>query len=1064
MFPPFSSDYTKKYGHVLDPPYPNDYNSPDMPPKKTSKDFLFRGALADLDPDVYELTQLEAERQYRKLILIPSESSAPLAVREALSSAFGNIYAEGYPEEASRWMQEDEILDYEARLGHYRRESDPRYYKGVEYADAIEALARRRCAEVFAANGVSADQIYVNVQALSGGPANNAVYHALVQPGDTVMGMNLLHGGHLSHGSPVNRSGKYYKIVHYTVNADTERIDYEEVAELASAHKPKMIIGGFSSYPWPADWAALRSIADSVGAYLLADIAHVAGLVVAGVYPSPIGYAHVVTSTTHKTLNGPRGAIILTTDKKLAEKIDRAVFPGEQGGPHVNVFGGLALTFKIAKTKKFKQLQAQLVKNCVALTKRLETHGLRIPFGGTLSHLTNVDCKSIKGPDGTALSGDMAARILDLAGIVVNRNTIPGDRSAMNPSGIRLGTPWITQRGFKEKESEQLADLIADVLQACVPYRDRSEASLSQRAKVDFVKLEDVKLHVRALAEKTGIDFKPPEHGYPHFYYIDDKPKGSAAWVGLEVSGEHATALLNIALANDIENLKKNESEPFEMNTPKGAVNGSLKLLNTDNYVLSIKRSQVGLAAAWLRALSDGYVAIDEADLQRKAPGPVVVRESKLKVSAPSSKAINAAKPFYIGMGKESGKPLPDFFWQDPTDAAKRTPLYDTHVALGAKMVPFAGWDMPLRYSSVREEHMAVREAAGLFDVTHMGVYQADGPQASAFLDSVCGNDIGALKIGESIYTHFMDPDANVFDDLLVYRLATEHYLVVVNASNDDKNWAWLNAVKAGTVCIEPKRPWALAFGRGVRLRNLRDPKSGKDMRLDIALQGPLSRKILLALEATDSDRKKIQKLKRFGVTQVKLGGFDLILSRTGYTGEPMSFELFVHPDHAVALWNVLLKAGEPLGLKPCGLAARDSLRIEAGLPLYGHELAGPLNLGPSDSGFRHFVKTYKPWFIGRDAFLAKEEKRTKEVVRFKLPPAVRIAHQGDPVAGKDGNAIGWVTSCSLDSQNTLTGQAYVDKKFSKEGSMILVYQGMAGKEIAGATGTEATVLSRLLT
>lgn len=1034
-------------------------------PKKAHKDFLFRGSLASLDPDVYELTQLEAERQYRRLILIPSESSAPLAVREALSSAFGNIYAEGYPDEATRWMHEEEILDYEARLGGYRRMSDPRYYKGVEYADVIEALARRRCAEVFAANGVSADQLYVNIQALSGGPANNAVYHALVQPGDTVMGMNLLHGGHLSHGSPVNRSGKYYKIVDYTVNKDTERIDYEEVAELATTHKPKMIIGGFSSYPWPADWAALRRIADSVGAYLLADIAHVAGLVAAGVYPSPIGHAHVVTSTTHKTLNGPRGAIILTTDKKLAEKIDRAVFPGEQGGPHVNVFGGLALTFKIAKTKEFQQLQAQVIKNCIAMTERLKARGLRIPFGGTQSHLTNVDCKSIIGPDGTALSGDMAARILDLAGIVVNRNTIPGDRSAMNPSGIRLGTPWVTQRGFKEKESVQLADLIADLLLACTPYRDRSESSLSQRAKVDFAKLEEVKLKVRALAEKAGIDFKPPVHSYPHFYYIDDKPKSTAAWVGLEVSGEQATALLNIALANDIENLKKGERVPFAMNTPKGVVEGAVNLIGGSNYLLSVKRAKAGLAAAWLRALSDGYVVIDAADLQRKAPGPVAVRESKLKVAAPKGKPQPAPKPFHIGIGKEKGEPLPDFVWQEQTDApAKRTPLYDTHVALGAKMVPFAGWDMPLRYSTVREEHMAVREAAGLFDVTHMGVYDASGPQAAAFLDSVCGNDVGAMKIGESIYTHFMDPDANVFDDLLVYRLATEHYLVVVNASNDDKNWAWLNAVKDGKACVERKRPWTLAFGRGVRLRNLRDQKAGKDMRLDIALQGPNSRKILLALEVTAGDRKKIMKMKRFGVAQVKLGGFDLILSRTGYTGEPMSFELFVHPDQAVTLWNALLKAGETFGIKPCGLAARDSLRIEAGLPLYGHELAGPLNLGVGDSGFRHFVKTYKPWFIGRDAFLAKEEKRSKEVVRFRLPPAVRIAHQGDPVTDKDGNPIGWVTSCSLDSTGTLTGQAYVEKKFSKEGSPIVVYQGMADKDLAGSTGTEATVVSRMLT
>lgn len=1035
-----------------------------MATKKKKSDFLFRGSLAALDPDTYELTQLEAERQYRRIILIPSESSAPLAVREALSSAFQNIYAEGYPDEDSRWLTENEILDYEARLGHYRREADPRYYKGVEYADALEALARRRVAETFATNGISANQLYVNVQALSGAPANNAVYHALVNPGDTVMGMNLLHGGHLSHGSPVNRSGKYYKIVHYTVDPETERIDYEAIAELAAANKPKMIIGGFSSYPWAADWAALRRIADSVGAYLLADVAHVAGLIAAGVYPSPIGHAHVITSTTHKTLNGPRGAVIITTDKKLAEKIDRAVFPGEQGGPHVNVFAALALTFKIAQTKEFKTLQAQVVKNCAALTERLKVRGFRIPYGGTNSHLTNLDCKSVKGPDGTTLSGDMAARILDLTGLVVNRNTIPGDKSALNPSGIRLGTPWITQRGFKEKESEQVADLIADVLLACIPYRDRSAESLSQRAKVDFGVLEEAKLKVRNLAEKAGIDFKPPSHGYPHFYYIDDKPKSKSAWVGLEISGLRASSLLNIALSTDIENMSRGAAQPTSLLTPKGEIKAIVKSLTTDTYLLGVPRAKFGLAAAWLRALSDGFVAVDPKDLQRKAPGPVAVRESKLKVSTPKGRPLLATKPFAIGYAKGEGKALPDFSWQQPADARlRRTPLFDTHMTLGAKIVPFAGWEMPLRYSSVREEHLAVRNEAGLFDVAHMGVYDASGAQAAAFLDTVCGNDITGLPVGQSVYTHFLDPDGKVIDDLIVYRLAKEHFLIVVNASNDDKNWAWLNGVREGKVCIDRDQPWALAFGRGLRLRNLRDVSSGKDMRVDLALQGPRSRKILLAMDSTTADKQRIQKRKRFGVTQVTLDDINLIVSRTGYTGEPLSFELFVHPDKAVELWKALFKVGEQFGLKPIGLGARDSLRIEAGLPLYGQELAGPLDMAPADAGFKTFVVGSKPWFVGRKAYLAHEEKRTREVVRFRFPPAVRMAHQGDPITDKDGKSIGEVTSCSLDSEGTLTGQAYVDKKFGKEGSTFFVYQGMHGKEIAGATPTEATVLSRFL-
>jgi len=269
-------------------------------------DFLYRDSLEKLDPSVKELIDLENERQTRKLILIPSESLSPLAVRESLGSVFQNIYAEGYPDEETRWMNEDEILDYTARLSHYRRYADPRYYKGVEYADIIESLARRRCAEVFATEKLPADKIFVNIQPLSGAPANNAVYTALLNPGDTIMGMNLLHGGHLTHGSSANRSGKLFNVIHYNVDPVTERIDYDAVQKLATENKPRIIIAGFSSYPWVPDWLRFRQIADSVGAVLMADVAHIAGLIAAKVIPSPVGYAQVITFTTHKTLCGPR--------------------------------------------------------------------------------------------------------------------------------------------------------------------------------------------------------------------------------------------------------------------------------------------------------------------------------------------------------------------------------------------------------------------------------------------------------------------------------------------------------------------------------------------------------------------------------------------------------------------------------------------------------------------------------------------------------------------------------------------------------------------------------------
>jgi len=481
-------------------------------------DFLFRGALAEIDPAVADLIEREADRQARKLILVPSESAAPMAVREALGSVFQNIYAEGYPDPRTRAQTEAEILDYDEQMGHYRRYGDPRYYKGVEYADIAEALARRRCAELFAADNIPADRIFVNAQPLSGAPANTAVYEALLKPGDTVMGMSLVVGGHLTHGSPVNRSGRHFNIVPYDVDPQTERLDYDHIRALALQHKPRMIIAGYTSYPWAPDWARFRAIADEAGAFLLADISHVAGLVAAGAFPSPLGHAHVVTFTTHKTLGGPRGACILTLDASLSRKIDRAVFPGEQGGPHVNAIAAMAVAFKLARADRFRQLQQQTVKNAVALAKSIESNGLRIAYGGTDSHLLLVDCKSITAADGTPLMGDAAARILDLANIVCNRNTIPGDAGAGGASAIRMGTPWVTQRGLKEADMERLGRIVAGVLKSCTPYTYDVKNGEAFRAKVDFDVLEKAKLEVAGLIAAAGLDTPAQPGGYPHFW------------------------------------------------------------------------------------------------------------------------------------------------------------------------------------------------------------------------------------------------------------------------------------------------------------------------------------------------------------------------------------------------------------------------------------------------------------------------------------------------------------------------------------------------------------------
>jgi glycine hydroxymethyltransferase len=482
--------------------------------------------------------------------------------------------------------------------------------------------------------------------------------------------------------------------------------------------------------------------------------------------------------------------------------------------------------------------------------------------------------------------------------------------------------------------------------------------------------------------------------------------------------------------------------------------------------------------ATWLRDLSDGYVDFAD-DIQRILPGPVVVAELPAKMKDAQQAEAGVEKPWFIGMqaGAE-GQALPSFEWEEKKGELRRTPLYQVHKDLGAKVIPFAGWEMPVWYTSVVEEHLATRGAAGLFDVAHMGVYSIEGADAASFLDTICGNDTGGLEPGESLYTHFLTPDAEVIDDTLVYRRALDKYLVVVNASNDDKDRAWFEAVRDGAVKIDNHRPWARTYGYEALIRNLRDPQAGEDMRVDIALQGPKSRDTLLAMGVDDEARARIVKLKRTQLCDAVVGGFDLIVSRTGYTGEKMAFELFVHPERAADFWNAVLKAGEPFGVRPIGLGARDSLRTEAGLPLYGHEMGlgsgqlGQSDLGVAEGGFGSYVKTYKPYFIGRQAFIANEKTRKGVVVRFRFTEkGVRMAHNGDPVVDKRGKAVGWVTSCAVDKDGFLTGQAYLDFKNAAVDTPIWVYQsapkvtGPAPAEMKigdkGVLPTAAAVVSR---
>ena len=381
--------------------------------------------LSAVDPEVYEAIQHETERQHGRLELIASENFTSQAVLEATGSVFTNKYAEGYPAK--------------------------RYYGGCEFVDIVENLARERAKKLFNAE-------HANVQPHSGSQANEAAYGAVIQPGDTILGMNLAHGGHLTHGHPLNFSGKTYKVVPYGVRKQDERIDYEELARLAEEHKPKLIVAGGSAYPRIIDFARFRQIADSAGALFLVDMAHFSGLVAAGLYPNPCEYADIVTSTTHKTLRGPRSGMILSK-AQYGAAIDKVVFPGVQGGPLVHVIAAKAVCFLEAMSPDFTAYSKQVVANAQALSEALQKQGYRIVSGGTDTHLMLVDVFA------AGVRGKEAELALDEAYITVNKNAIPFDTNPpLNPSGIRLGSPAVTTRGFREAEMRTVAALIAEVL------------------------------------------------------------------------------------------------------------------------------------------------------------------------------------------------------------------------------------------------------------------------------------------------------------------------------------------------------------------------------------------------------------------------------------------------------------------------------------------------------------------------------------------------------------------------------------------------------------------------
>ncbi len=1027
-----------------------------------SDDFLFRGDIEQLDPYMAQLIESEATRQVRKLIMIPSESCAPQAVRQALGSVFNNVYAEGYPSLRSMHESEELLSDEGYQLAYFRRYADRRFYKGDDIVNIVEALAARRVAQCFANPNAPVESIRANVQALSGSAANLAVYDAFMKAGDTLMGLDLFQGGHLTHGSEFNTSGKRYKVVSYGVDPQTEQLNYEQIHKLAMEHRPQVIVAGFTSFSWAPDWAKFRAIADDCGALLMADIAHTAGLVIGGVYPNPVGIADVTVFTTHKTLGGPRGAVILTTDEEKASKIDSAIFPGSQGGPHPNKFAGIAVACRLAQTEQYRQLQERTVENAKALADAFRARGIKVVYGGTDTHIVLIDVSSIPSRTGFPLRGEIAARLLDLAGIVVNKNTIPGDTRTALASGIRFGTPWVSQRGLGPKDMDTIAGIVQDVLTGIYPFAYTGLAGELPRGKVDLALLNAAQAKVNALANKAGTDFTPA---------AVEAPASSEQHV-FEITGFRARPFLQEICTSNLATLLTGQAQASFMLDRAGCLISEVGLvrlaadaLGRDRYLLKANHR----AEAWLDGLSDGYVLFDDGDVFRKVQGPVMI--SPVAATGEAGKALQVlgglstpentpasdllakfperfdlTKPYFVGQASliEAAKKnatLPAWSWEEPQNAPlKRTVLYETHKAMGGKIVPFAGWEMPVWYTGVSEEHAAVRQAAGLFDVSHMGAIEVSGPNAVAFLDVIGSNYAHWLEDGQSCYGYLPDSDGKLIDDFMIYRRRADLFLLVVNASNEDKDWAWMNAVNEGQVMIDRQRPW-LKVEAPALLRNLKDPASGKDQMRDIALQGPASLAILQACADDAKTRFALGQVRRTDLIDVTLGGIQLVAARTGYTGEDMGFELFVHPDQQVAFWNMLLEKGQPFGIKPCGLASRDSTRTEAGLPLYGHELAGPFNINPAEAGFAGYVKYHKPFFIGRDVLLAQDLKRKRELVRWRMnQKGVRRPSTHAPLVNKQGQVIGYVTSCSIDSEGYLLGLAIVDIRYATEGTPVGIF------------------------
>jgi glycine hydroxymethyltransferase len=935
------------------------------------------------------------------------------------------------------------------------RMSDLRFYKGCLEADVVELLAQRNIAEVFAKleGSPRAEEIHVTVQALSGGPANNAIYEAFIKPGETVMGLSLSHGGHLSHGSPFNISGRRYNVISYEIDPQTRRLDYDTIVELARRHKPKLIIGGSSAYPWDIEWSRLREAADACGALLLADIAHLSGMVSAGVLNNPLPHADIVSFTTHKTLCGPRGAVILTKRRHAARMIETAVFPGLQGGPHVHSIAGIARLFEIilADPEEWRSFQQRIVDNTAYLAQCLTEAGFQLEYGGTDTHLLLVDLKSFKtnGDEGTPIDGEIAARLLEIAGIVLNKNVIAGDAHAGEASGIRMGMPWATQRGITRPQIKRLAGVIHDVLSQVHTTRVWVRVHRQRcRGRIDPQALWDARATMDEIAQE--LPFPPP----PEDRIDRLEPRLEEGLRVLRIWGPYVDSSLQQTTSCNLAGLNAGETRPGLVLSHTGDVISpafAMKLDGADpfgQWALAVPADRAEETKRWIESLSDGYTLLDAGDLYAKVDGPMAVRDDTANLveqfnesdlpSASTGEASNDlvdnTKPFFVGQKAiyaDNPPPSKNRYVYEPGDLpVRKTVLNETHRKLEGRMVEFGGWDMPVYYpTGIFAEQRAVRTAAGLFDVSHMSVFEIGGAGARAFCQTTLANDVAKLTPGVAQYTFLLYPDGTAMDDAFLYCFSDERFVIVVNAANAERDWDWFEAVNSREFIIDQNMP-GKQIEADVTLRNLRD--AGPDSRLDLALQGPASETVLQRL-TNRSGAAAIAECGNNRFVEVELDGVSAIVARTGYTGERIGFELFVHPDRTVALWEAILNAGRSEGVMPAGLGARDAARTEAGFPLFGHELEGEERGAMTEADYGFVARLHVPFFIGRDEYIKRVTPRRRKIARLR-GKGRRSLRAGHLILDGDSRPVGVVTSFAyLDEELRFVVLAYVDEDFDME-------------------------------